>query len=223
MRAPSHRTTKRIDHEAAIEEASRRLRPLLADVISWNDSSVPPKKKFKAAIGLLDGVLEDVEGALNKADYALHEAMKCRLNERAKHLLADLIPAISNVRVFIALARKAAMPELRQARPATGRHGRYKDLNASRDQTIAETVAFIREQFELSQEKASCIVSEALKRLVREHRRIYRALTKERLDNPTWIPADPAWIDECLMYVDNLWLSEHTVEDIASKYQTVRK
>jgi hypothetical protein len=208
MRAPSHRgsTTKRIDDEAAIEEASRRLRPLLADVISWNESSVPPKKKFKAAIGLVDGVLDNAEGALNKAEYALHEAMKCRLNERAKHLVAD-----------IELARKAAIPELRQARPAKGRrHGQYKDLNASRNQRIAETVASMGKQFEMSQEQASWVVSETLKRLIAERERVFEWLIKTK-------KADPAWIKECRKFVAKLRLAEDTVEDIAKQYRTLRE
>jgi hypothetical protein len=166
----------------------------------------PPKKKFKAAIGLVDGVLDNAEGALNKAEYALHEAMKCRLNERAKHLVAD-----------IELARKAAIPELRQARPAKGRrHGQYKDLNASRNQRIAETVASMGKQFEMSQEQASWVVSETLKRLIAERERVFEWLIKTK-------KADPAWIKECRKFVAKLRLAEDTVEDIAKQYRTLRE
>jgi hypothetical protein len=132
--------------------------------------------------------------------------------------------AITDVIPFIRLAREAAIPKLQQARPPKGeRWGQHADLNASRNQTIAETVAAICHEFDLSQEQASSIVSEALKRLVREHRRAFRSLTRKREDDPAWIPADPAWIDECLKVVDKLDLEEDTIEDIAKKYRTVRE
>jgi len=187
MRAPSNRrsTDRRIDDEAAIEEASRRLRRLFVDVISDTSS---PKKKFRAAIGLVDG--------------ALDEGVKCHLNKRAKDAIADAIPSVADAIAFIKLARKTAIPELRQARPATGpRWGRHRDLNASRNQTIAETVVSIREQFGLSQEQASWVVSQALESLVDEHKRVFERLIKER-------GADPVWIDECRKFVDKLRLSE---------------
>jgi len=144
-------------------------------------------------------VLAEAEGALN-------EAAKYRLNKRAKDAIANAIP-------FIELARKAAIPELRQARPSIGRHGQHGDLNASRNQTFAETVASIREQFVLSQERASSVVSEALKSLVLEHRRVLKLLIKKR-------GADPAWIEECQKFIDKLWLGEHRIEDIAKKWRT---
>jgi hypothetical protein len=203
MRAPSDKrsTDKRIDDKAAIEEASRRLGRLFGDIVTWSERGAgtsSPEKKFRAAIQLVGGVLDEAECALN-------EAVKCALSKRAKDAVAGVIP-------FIKLARKAAFPELRQARPRKGRHGRHGDLNASRNQTIAETVASIREQFRLSQEQASSVVSEALKSLVHEHRRRFRRLIKEP-------KADPAWIEERLKFVDKLWLSEDTVEDIAKKYR----
>jgi hypothetical protein len=201
MRAPSNRrsTDRRIDDEAAIEEASRRLRRLFVDVISDTSS---PKKKFRAAIGLVDGALDEAGWALNTAEYALNEGVKCHLNKRAKDAIADAIPSVADAIAFIKLARKTAIPELRQARPATGpRWGRHRDLNASRNQTIAETVVSIREQFGLSQEQASWVVSQALESLVDEHKRVFERLIKER-------GADPVWIDECRKFVDKLRLSE---------------
>jgi hypothetical protein len=201
MRAPRHGTNK-LDDEAAIEEASRRLRRLFVNVVSWSERGADtnnPKVKLEVSIGLVEGVLAEAECALN-------EAMKCALNKRAKNAIADVVP-------FIQLARKAAIPELRQARPSKGRHGQHSDLNASRYQTIAETVASIREQFGLSQERASSIVSETLKSLVREHRQVFKLLIKKR-------GADPAWIEECQKFIDKLWLGEHRIEDIAKKYRT---
>jgi hypothetical protein len=206
MRAPSDKrsTDKQI---GAIEEACRCLRSLFADVVSWNErgaDTISPKKKFKATIAL-------VENALGGAKYALDEALKCALNKEAADTIANTIP-------FIELARKVAIPELRQARPPKGRWGHHSDLSASRNRTIAETVRSIRKQFGLSQEQASSVVSEALKSLVKEHRRAFRGLTKERSDDPACIPADPAWIDEGLKIIDKLCLSEDRVEDIAKKY-----
>jgi len=200
MRAPRHGISK-FNDAAAIEEASRHLRRLFVDSISWNEGAdtSSPKKKFEASIALVEGVLAEAEGALN-------EAAKCRLNKRAKDAIANAIP-------FIELARKAAIPELRQARPSIGRHGQHGDLNASRNQTFAETVASIREQFGLSQERASSVVSEALKSLVLEHRRVLKLLIKKR-------GADPAWIEECQKFIDKLWLGEHRIEDIAKKWRT---
>jgi len=200
MRAPRHGISK-FNDAAAIEGASRHLRRLFVDSISWNEGAdtSSPKKKFEASIALVEGVLAEAEGALN-------EAAKCRLNKRAKDAIANAIP-------FIELARKAAIPELRQARPSIGRHGQHGDLNASRNQTFAETVASIREQFVLSQERASSVVSEALKSLVLEHRRVLKLLIKKR-------GADPAWIEECQKFIDKLWLGEHRIEDIAKKWRT---
>lgn len=200
MRAPRHGISK-FNDAAAIEEASRHLRRLFVDSISWNEGAdtSSPKKKFEASIALVEGVLAEAEGALN-------EAAKYRLNKRAKDAIANAIP-------FIELARKAAIPELRQARPSIGRHGQHGDLNASRNQTFAETVASIREQFVLSQERASSVVSEALKSLVLEHRRVLKLLIKKR-------GADPAWIEECQKFIDKLWLGEHRIEDIAKKWRT---
>ena len=200
MRAPRHGISK-FNDAAAIEEASRHLRRLFVDSISWNEGAdtSSPKKKFEASIALVEGVLAEAEGALN-------EAAKYRLNKRAKDAIANAIP-------FIELARKAAIPELRQARPSIGRHGQHGDLNASRNQTIAETVASIGKQFGLSQEQASSIVSEALKSLVLEHRRVLKLLIKKR-------GADPAWIEECQKFIDKLWLGEHRIEDIAKKWRT---
>jgi len=200
MRAPRHGISK-FNDAAAIEEASRHLRRLFVDSISWNEGAdtSSPKKKFEASIALVEGVLAEAEGALN-------EAAKCRLNKRAKDAIANAIP-------FIELARKAAIPELRQARPSIGRHGQHGDLNASRNQTFAETVASIREQFVLSQERASSVVSEALKSLVLERRRVFKLLIKKR-------GADPAWIEECQKFIDKLWLGEHRIEDIAKKWRT---
>jgi len=200
MRAPRHGISK-FNDAAAIEEASRHLRRLFVDSISWNEGAdtSSPKKKFEASIALVEGVLAEAEGALN-------EAAKCRLNKRAKDAIANAIP-------FIELARKAAIPELRQARPSIGRHGQHGDLNASRNQTFAETVASIREQFVLSQERASSVVSEALKSLVLEHRRVLKLLIKKR-------GADPARIEECQKFIDKLWLGEHRIEDIAKKWRT---
>ena len=200
MRAPRHGISK-FNDAAAIEEASRHLRRLFVDSISWNEGAdtSSPKKKFEASIALVEGVLAEAEGALN-------EAAKCRLNKRAKDAIANAIP-------FIELARKAAIPELRQARPSIGRHGQHGDLNASRNQTFAETVVSIREQFGLSQERASSVVSEALKSLVLEHRRVLKLLIKKR-------GADPAWIEECQKFIDKLWLGEHRIEDIAKKWRT---
>ena len=200
MRAPRHGISK-FNDAAAIEEASRHLRRLFVDSISWNEGAdtSSPKKKFEASIALVEGVLAEAEGALN-------EAAKCRLNKRAKDAIANAIP-------YIELARKAAIPELRQARPSIGRHGQHGDLNASRNQTFAETVASIREQFVLSQERASSVVSEALKSLVLEHRRVLKLLIKKR-------GADPAWIEECQKFIDKLWLGEHRIEDIAKKWRT---
>ena len=176
MRAPRHGISK-FNDAAAIEEASRHLRRLFVDSISWNEGAdtSSPKKKFEASIALVEGVLAEAEGALN-------EAAKCRLNKRAKDAIANAIP-------FIELARKAAIPELRQARPSIGRHGQHGDLNASRNQTFAGTVASIREQFVLSQERASSVVSEALKSLVLEHRRVLKLLIKKRGADPAWIEA----------------------------------
>jgi hypothetical protein len=213
MRAPSNRrsTDKRIDDKAAVEEASRRLRRLFVDVISDTSS---PKKKFKAAIALVEGALDEAGWALNTAEYALNEVVKCRLNKRARDAIADAIPSIADAIPFIKIARKAAIPEVRQARPAKGRRrGQHADLNASRNQTIAETVVSIREQFGLSQEQASWIVSEALKSLVDERKRAFERLIKER-------GADPVWIDECRKFVGKLRLAEDSIEDIAKKYRT---
>ena len=212
MRAPSPRrsTNKRIDDEAVIKEASRRLRRLFVDVISDTSST---KKKFKAAIALVEGALDEAGWALNTAEYALNEVVKCRLNKRARDAIADAIPSIADAIPFIKIARKAAIPEVRQARPAKGRHGQHGDLNASRNQTIAETVVSIREQFGLSQERASWIVSEALKSLVDERKRAFERLIKER-------GADPVWIDECRKFIDKLRLTEDRIEDIAKKYRT---
>jgi len=217
MRAPFRKrsTDKRIDDEAAIEEASRHLRRLFLNVISWSERGAEtniPKKALSAAIALVEGALGDAEHALNEAKRALDEAA---LNESALNERAKAKEAVANAIPWIQLARKAAIPKLRQARPPKGRWGQHRDLNASRNQTIADTVALIRDRFDLSQEQASSIVSEALKSLVSEHRRVFRDLTKERPDQPEWIPADPAWIDECLRLIDKLWLSEDTVEDIA--------
>jgi hypothetical protein len=217
MRAPFHKrsTDKCIDDEGAIEEASRRLRRLFLNVISWSERGAEtniPKKALSAAIALVQGALGDAEHALNEAKRALEEAA---LNESALNERAKAKEAVANVIPFIKIARTAAIPELRQARPRKGRWGQRRDLNASRNQTIADTVASICDQFDLSQEQASSIVSEALKSLVSEHRRVFSDLTKERPDQPERIPADPAWIDECLKFVNKLWLSEDTVEDIA--------
>jgi hypothetical protein len=213
MRVPSNRrsTDKRIDDEAAIEEASRRLRRLFVDVIS--DTS-RPKQKFKAAIALMEGALDEAGWALNTAEYALNEVVKCHLNKRAKAAIADAIPSIADAIPFIKLVRKAAIPELRQAQPAKGRRGQHADLNASRNQTIAETVVSIREQFGLSQEKASWVVSKALESLADEHKRMFERLIKER-------GADPVWIDQCRKFVDKLRLTEDSIEDIAKKCRNV--
>jgi hypothetical protein len=196
MRAPA---PKRSDDEAAIEEASRRLRQIFNSVVSWSEQGAvgnSPTKKLEAAIGL-------VEGALGEAERALNEASKCALNKEAADAIADAIP-------FIKLARKDAVPELQQARPAKGRHGRHGDLNASRDQAIAETVASVCAQFGLSQEQASSIVSEALKRLVSEHRKALKRLK-----------ARGAWVDEYQnTVVDKLVLSEKRVAGIAKKHRT---
>jgi hypothetical protein len=200
MRAPRHSINK-LDDEAAIEEARGHLRQLFVNVVSWSERGADtnnPKVKFEVSIALVEGVLAEVECALN-------EAMKCALNKRAKNAITNVIP-------FIQLARKAAIPELRQARPSKGRHGQHSDLNASRYQTIAETVASIRGQFGLSQERASSVVSEALKSLVLERRRVFKLLIKKR-------GADPAWIEECQNFIDKLLLGEHRIEDIAKKYR----
>jgi hypothetical protein len=214
MRAPSGKrsTDKRIDDEAALEEARRRLRPLFVNVFSWSETDADtssPKKEFRAAIGAVECALDGAEGALNEVRKSLY------LIEANEDAIADAIS-------FIKFARKAAIPKLRQARPPKGRWGRHADLNASRNQTIAETVESIGKQYGVSQEQASSIVSEALKNLVHEHRRVFRALTKDRAD-PAWIPADPAWIDECLESVDKLSLSEDSIESIAKKCRTVPK
>jgi hypothetical protein len=221
MRAPRHGISK-LNDAAAIEEASRHLRRLFVDSISWSEGAdtSSPKKKFGASMGLVEGALAEAECALKASSASLNEAMKCALNKRAKNAIDSAMDAIANAIPFIELARKAAIPELRRARPAIGRWGQHGDLNASRNQTIAETVASIGKQFGLSQEQASSIVSEALKSLVLEHRRVFRSLTKERAADPEWIPADPAWIDQCLKFVDRLRLSEDSVEDIAKKYRT---
>jgi len=213
MRAPSDKrsTDKRTDDEAAIEEASRRLRRLFVDVISDTSS---PNKKFKAAIELVEGALDEAGWALNMAEYALNEIVKCRLDKRAKDAIADAIPSIADAISFIELARKAGIPKVRQARPPIGpRHGQHRDLNASRNQTIAKTVVSIRQLFGLSQEQASWVISEALKSLVDERKRVFERLIKE------W-GADPVWIDECRKFVDKLRLSEDSIEDIAKKYRT---
>jgi hypothetical protein len=193
---------KRIDDEVVIEEASRHLRRLFFDTISWNEGGADtssPKKRFGAAIGLVGCVFEEAECALN-------EAGKCRLNKRARGAIDDAIQ-------FIKFARKAAIPVLRQARPPKGRHGKHGDLNASRDQTIAETVASIRKQFGLSQEQASWVVSQALARLAAEHEQAFRRL----------IGADRPRLDECLLLVNGLRLSEDRIEDIAKKYRAFRE
>jgi hypothetical protein len=180
MRAPAP--------EAAIEEASCRLRRLFVadNVISWNEQGAgasSPKKKLAAAIRL-------VEVALGEAEQALGPN-------------ADAIPLIK-------LAREAAIPELRLALPSKGRHGRHRDLNASRDQTIAETVVSIHEQFGLSQERASSAVSEALKRLVSEHRKALKRFKQ--------MGADAAWIDEYQdSVVDKLGLSKDSVKGIVKR------
>jgi hypothetical protein len=89
---------------------------------------------------------------------------------------------------LIEIVRKEAMPILRQTLPK-GRWGKHGDLNTFRDQAIAKTVESIRKRHGLTQEQASAVVSEALKSLVREHRRVFRRLIKKR-------GADPAWIDK---------------------------
>jgi hypothetical protein len=196
------RVNKRNEDSAAIEEAYRQLRPLFINVVSWTERGADtsnPKKAFRGAIAV-------VELALDGAEIALNEAMKCDLNKEAKDAIAVAIP-------FIGLAHKAAIPELQRARPRKGRHGQYSDLHACRNQTIAETVASIQEQFEFSQEQASWVVSEALKSLADGHRRVFGRLIEER-------GADPVWIEECLKFVGKLKLSEDTIEDIAKKYRT---
>jgi hypothetical protein len=205
MRAPSDKrsTDKRIDDEAAaIEEARRRLHPLFVDVVSWNSRGADtssPKKKLGATIGL-------VAGALNEAERALNELKRIpQPHKRARDVIADAI-------LFITIARKGAIPILQQARPWRGRHGQHSELNASRNQTIAETVASTCEQFGLSQERASWVVSTALQDLWAEHRQTFKRFEKRG--------ADPAWIDECLRFIDKLRLSEDRVEDIAKKYRT---
>jgi len=214
MRAPSNRRSdKRIDDETAIKEASRRLEPLFVDGISWSERGADTRKKFRTAIALVESALAEAERVLSKTVRVLNKTGKRALNKRTKGTIAN---AIANAVPFIKLARKAAIPELRQARPSIGRHGRYGDLNASRNQTIAETVASIRKQFGLSQEQASSVVSETLESLVREHKQVFEYLIKMR-------EADPAWIEECLKFVGKLGLSEDSVEDIAKKYRTVRE
>jgi len=171
------------DHEAAIEEACRHLRRLFIDVVPWSEQGASTSSAEKEFRNAIAFV-------------------KCFAHDSALdgHPLA-------------AVVRKAAIPAIERGRAAKGRHGQYGDLNASRDRTIAKTVQWIGKQFELSQEQASSVVSEALKSLVHEHRRVFRRLIPER-------KADPSWIDECLQFVDKLWLSEDRVEDIAKKYRT---
>jgi hypothetical protein len=210
MRAPDHRIDK-LDDKPAIEEANRHLRPLFFEVFSWSEdpSNIAPKKKFGASMRLVEGVLAEAEYALNEADGALNEAVKCK---RAKGAIARAKEAIAGVTPFIRLARETAIPFLGRAQPPKGPRGQRRDLNASRDQRIAKTVLLIRERFELSQERASSVVSEALKSLVLERRRAFKLLIKKG--------ADPAWIEERQEFIDKLWLSEDRVEDIAKQNRT---
>jgi hypothetical protein len=184
MRAPSDKrgTDKRINDEAAIEEARRRLRSLFVDKIADTSS---PKKKFTAASALVEGALDEAGWALNAAEYALNEAVKCRLNKRATDAIADAIPSIADAIPFIELARRIAIPVIKRGQPAKGRWGRHSDLDSSRNQLIAETVESISQQHRLSQEQASSVVSEALRDLWVERLQAFKHLIKKRGADPT--------------------------------------
>jgi hypothetical protein len=178
MRAP---VSKRNKDTAAIEEASRQLRPLFIDVTSWSKREADtnnPKRELESALAL-------VETFVNDSDLDGHP--------------------------FAEIVRKAAIPVLRRARPPVGRRGRHSDLNAMRNQRIAATVAAIQEQFNLSQEQASWVVSKALRDLWAEHRKAFKGFEKRG--------ADPASINKCLEFIDKLKLKEDTIEDIAKKYR----
>jgi hypothetical protein len=170
-------------HAPADEEASRRLRRLFIDVFSWTD-----------------------KGVRTNNPESKHEHALAFLEYFANDSALDDHP-------LVGILRNAVLPELRRSRPPIGRHGRHGDLNASRDQTIAETVASIRQRFGLSQEQASSVVAEALKSLVREHRRALLRIKKRK-------GADEAWIDKYQeRMVDNLVLSANRIEAIAKKYR----
>ena len=185
MRASSPRpsTNKRTDDEAAIKEASRRLGRLFLDFASFTDKAISTNHPE------------------SKHGHAL-AFLEYFANDRA----LDDHP-------LVGILRNAVLPELRRSRPPIGRHGRHGDLNASRDQTVAETVASIRERFGLSQEQASSVVSEALKSLVSERRQAFRRFKKRK-------GADKAWIDKCqARVVDKLDLGADRIEAIAKKYR----
>jgi hypothetical protein len=177
-------SNRRSDDEGIIAEAIRLLRPLFLKV---------------------NVVGWNEKGASTSDPKMKHEAalglVECLVSDSAldNHFLIEIV-------------RKKAIPILRQALPK-GRHGHHGDLNISRDQAIAETVQSIKNQQGLTQERASAVVSEALKRLVFEHRRTLRGLIKKRR-------ADPVWIDNCLRRIDALLISEERVEKISKKYRT---
>jgi len=208
MRASADKRS--IDDEAAIEEARRRLRPLFHHKITDTSS---PKEKFTAASALVEGALDEAGWALNAAEYALNEAVKCRLNKKATDAIADAIPSTTDAIPFIKLSRRIAIPVIKRGQPAKGRRGHHSDLDSSRNQLIAETVESISQHHGLSQEQASWVVSRALRDLWAEHRQAFSRLIEER-------GADPAWIEVCLMFIDKLKLGEDRIEDIAKKYRT---
>jgi hypothetical protein len=182
MRAPSHRGS--IDKRVkdhAAKEARRRLHYLFIDVAAWTDTGV------------------NTNYPQSKHGHTL-AFLEFFANDNAldAHPLAGIL-------------RSAALPVLRQSRPPIGQHGHYGDLNASRDQTIRETVAALRERFGLPKRQASAIVSETLKSLVYEYRRTYLRLKKRE-------GADKTWLDECQKrVVDTLNLSADRIEAIAKK------
>jgi hypothetical protein len=197
---------KRIDDEAAREEARCRLGPLFFDVFSWNEPSTENvEKKFRHALGAVECVLDEAVGVIT----AIMKFAELAPSKDLHNLSGRAASAIS----FIEIARKAAWPVIKSGRPAKGQ-GRRGSLNVSRDQVIAQTVQLIRKQYGLTQEQASSVVSETLKSLVHEHRRAYRGFKKLK-------GANKAWIDKCQEWVvDKLDLSADRIEAIAKQYRT---
>jgi len=181
MRTPPNKRRKHVDDEAAIEEACRQLRPLFINVTSWSERKADTNDPKRE----LESALALVENFVNDSELDGHP--------------------------FAEIVRKAAIPVLRRARPPVGRRGHHSDLNATRNQRIAGTVAAIQEQFKLSQEQASWVVSKALWALWAERRKAFKGFEKHG--------ADPAVINKCIEFIDRLKLKEDTIEDIAKKYR----
>jgi hypothetical protein len=113
MRAPSDKrsTDKRIDDEAALEEARCRLRPLFLDIVSWNEPSTENvEKKFRHAIGTVECVLDEAVGVIT----AIMKFAELAPSKDLHNLSGRAAGAIS----FIEIARKAAWPVIKSGRPA---------------------------------------------------------------------------------------------------------